>query len=413
VEYAQVADGDPANLESLKALGDLFNVLNKPDKSKKYYSKAVKAMGGQVKDDVLVQLANAQNKSGEVNAAIENLNKALEINPTNPTALQLLEGIWKTEIKYNPASVLAHANLAGVYQKLRRFEDALSQYNAAEHFANLDPQTSFDVKKLIRLNMGTLFQELKRYEQALQAYDTVLQAEPKHLLATYYKATLYKEAGQPEEAQRWYYRVLSIDPNNENVHRDLLEMVTKQSDPQKVIAGLKGYGDQVPQNALVQYKVGEELHKLKDFDDAALYYQKAIDLKPDMAAAYANLGAVLQTQGKDEESLAAFKKAVELDPNNETVKKIAKETQEVAGYKDFQKAIELQQAGNIAEALPYFKKALAASPNNPDYIADYGIALQNTSDLAGAIAQYQKALTLQPGNANYHYYLGTAYHQNH
>lgn len=412
VEFSKVIELEPANGEALKAMGDLFNVQNMPEKSKKYYAQAVKAPGNNAKEDVLVQLANAQNKSGQVNDAIANLNKALEANPSNSSALNQLESIWRTELKFNPSSVLAHANLAGVYQKMKRYDEALAQYNAAEHFANQDPKTPFDVKKVIRLNLGTLFQETKKYDQALNAYDTILQADRSNQMATYYKAKLFKERGNTDEAIRWYHNLLNIDPNNENAHKDLIELVMKQQDPAKVSAGLKAYGDRFQDNALVQSKVGEEFHRLKDYDDAAQFYTRAIHLKPDMASAHANLGAVYQAMGREDESLAELKKAAELDPKNQTVLQMAKDTEEVAGFKNFQKAVELQQAGKHQESLDYFKKALAVSPDNAQIVAAYGIALQNTSQFTQAITQYQKAITLDDKNGNYHYYLGTAFHQN-
>jgi superkiller protein 3 len=412
VEYDQVLAQDKNNGEALKAMGDLFNVLNQPEKSKKYYTNAVQALGSNAKDDVLVQLANAQNKSGQVNDAIANLNKALEINPNNTSALNQLEAIWKTELKFNPSSVLGHANLAGVYQKMKRYDEALAQYNAAEHFAQQDPKTPFEVKKLIRLNLGTLFQETKKYEQALNAYDTILQADRTNTLATYYKARLFRESGNTDEAIRWYQNLLTLDPNNENAHRDLMELITKQTDPAKAAAALKAYGDRFPENALVQSKVGEEFHRLKDYDNAATFYQRAIQLKPDMAAAHANLGAVYQAQGKEEESLAELRRAAELDPSNETVKSLAKDTQEATGFKHFQKAVELQQNGQHEASIDYFQKALAYTPSNHQIIAAYGIALQNTNRIPDAIDQYNKAIGLDEKNGNYHYYLGTAYHQN-
>ncbi|MBY0405381.1 MAG: tetratricopeptide repeat protein, partial [Cyanobacteria bacterium] len=412
VEYAKIVEIEPGNGDAMKAIGDLFNVMNQPEKSKKYYALAVKAQGTNVKDDTLVQLANAQNKAGQINDAIASLNKALETNPNNMSALSQLETIWKNEIKFNPASVLGHANLAGIYQKMKRYDEALNQYNAAEYFANQDPKTPFEVKKLIRLNTGTLFQETKKYEQALNAYDTILQADRQNQLATLYKARLFRDLGRLDDAVRWYRNVLTLDPNNATAHQEILEMILKQTDPTKMAVGLKSYGDQFPDNAIVQSKVGEEFHRMKDYNNAATYYQRAIQLKPDMASAHANLGAVLQALGKEDESLVELKKAEALDPKNETVKTLAKETEASSGYKSYQKAVELQQAGKYAESIDYFKKALAVTPNDAQMIAAYGIALQNTSQFTEAMAQYEKAIGIDEKNGTYHYYLATAYHQN-
>lgn len=411
VEYAKASELDPKSSDALKAMGDLSNVLNMPDKSKKYYAKLVATQGNNVKDETLVNLASAQNKSGQLNDAIQSLNKALEVNPNNTSALAQLETIWRTEIKYTPSSVLGHANLAGVLQKMKRYDESLQQYRAAETFADQDAKVPFETKKLIRLNLGTLFQEMKKYDMAENAYKTILAADKSNQQATYYMARLFKEVGKTEEAIKWYHNLLALDPNNADAHADLLQLILGQSDPQKASLALKTYGDRFPDNALVQYKVGEELHKLKDFDLALQYYQKAVQLKPDLAAAFANMGAIYQAKGEDDASIQAFKKALALDPNNETVKNLAKDTEQATGAKAFQKGVELQQAGQHQASIAEFQKAMQTMPNDPNLIAALGIAYQNTGKVPEAIAQYNKAQELDPKNGHFAYYLGTAYHQ--
>ena len=63
-------------------------------------------------------------------------------------------------------------------------------------------------------------------------------------------------------------------------------------DPAKVAAGLRQYADRFNRNATVQAQIGEEFHQRKDLGNAALYYQRAIQLDPKLASAWANLGAL-------------------------------------------------------------------------------------------------------------------------
>jgi superkiller protein 3 len=368
------------------------------------------SVSGTSQDDTLVQLGNAQYKTGEIDKAVANFDKALAINPSNVSALNMLEKIWLNEIKFNPTSVLGHANLGSVYQKRKMYDQAFQQYNAAEHFADQDPKTTFDTKKLIRLNLGTLFQEQKRYELALKAYETVLQVDPNHLMANYYKASLLQETGNTDGALQAYNKVLSIDPNYKPAQDKMLALVEQEHDPNKVAAGLKQYADRFPNNATVQAQIGEEFHQRKDLTNAALYYQRAIQLDPKLASAWANLGAVYQAQGKAEESADAFKRAQSLDPSNSTFKTLAQSAASDLGYKAYQQAVQLQQQGKSQEALPYFRKALATS-DTPDIRAAYGVSLQSAGQLDEAIEAYQKAISQDPNNADYAYYLGTAYHQ--
>ncbi|MBL8031690.1 MAG: tetratricopeptide repeat protein, partial [Candidatus Doudnabacteria bacterium] len=153
VEYSQVLKLDPKNAEAAKALGDLFNVVNLPLKSQKFYQIAGDTLGDKAGDDLFSQQAAAAYKAGNVDKAVQLYNKALEVNPQNTAALDQLEKIWLNEIKFNNASVLGHANLASVYQKKKMYDQALQQYGAAEHFAEMNRATPFEVKKQIRLNM--------------------------------------------------------------------------------------------------------------------------------------------------------------------------------------------------------------------------------------------------------------------
>lgn len=412
VEYSQALDLDKKDATAAKALGDLFTVVNLPEKSKRYY--AIAASGAQQKglpeDELLVQLGNAEYKTGEVDKAIANFDKALAINPANVSALNMLEKIWLNEIKFAPTSVLGHANLGSIYQKKKMYEQAQQQYNAAENFADRDPKTSFETKKLIRLNIGTLKQEQKQYSVALQAYDTVLQVDPKHKLANFYKATLLEESGNADGAMQAYNTVLSIDPNYKPAQDKLLAMIRKQSDPAKLAAGLKQYADRFANDATIQAQIGEDFHQRKDLTTAITYYQRAIRLNPNLASVWANMGAIYQAQGQDEASAEAFRKAQALEPDNATFKELAESAVSGIGYKAYQQAVELQQQGKSQEALSYFRKALETN-DSAEMRAAYGISLQQAGQLDEAIAQYQKASVQDAANADYPYYLGTVYHQ--
>ena len=416
VEFNQVLSLDKKDLVAAKALGDLFTVVNLPEKSKKYYALAVGDVGNSNSStalsqaDMLVQLGNAQYKTGEIDQAVANFDKALAINPTNASALNMLEKIWLNEIKFNPSSVLGHANLGSVYQKKKLFEQALQQYNAAETFAENDRQTPFETKKLIRLNIGLLFQDEKRYELAVKAYDTVLLTDANHLLANYYKANLLQETGNTDGALQLYNKVLAIDSTYKPAQDKLLTLIKQQNDPAKVTAGLIQYGDRFASNATVQEQIGEEFHQRKDLNNAQLFYQRAIRIDPKLASAWANLGAVYQAQGKDDDSASAFGKAKALDPQNDTIQQLAKSAEGNIGYKAYQQAIQLQQNGKSQEALSYFQKALVTN-NTPEIHAAYGVSLQSAGQLDAAIGEYQKALAQDANNPDYNYYLGTAYHQ--
>ena len=415
VEYAQAEELDKGNVEASKAIGDLFNVLNDPYKSKKYYSKAVGELGDDAKDDVMVQLGNSYYKTGEIDKAIQEYNKALEINPGNASALNQLQKIWENEIRFTPNSVLGHANLAGIYQKKKMYREAMEQYKAADHFTYVIQDTPLEVKKLIRLNMGTLSQEMKDYQMALKTYDTVLAVDPSNLMASYYKATLYHETGNTDDAIILYNKVLAIDPHHQQAHDAILKLTLAKPDKMAKTAALKDYAARYIAHDTVQSKVGEAFHEMGDYPNAALYYQNAIRVNDKLASAYANLGAVFQAMDKPTDAAAAYKKARELDPSNTTVAELANSMNETLAIEQYQQAVQLQQDGKKQEAKALLEQALHGAPNSPEIHSAYGITLQSLGQLDNAMTHYRKAIELENSNSQnkalYHYYLGTALHQ--
>ncbi len=412
VEYNQVLKQNAKDPNALRAMGDLFNVLSRPEKSKKYYALAVNNNADSVDDEVLVRLANAQNKAGEVDNAVKNLNKALEKNPNNVAALKQLEDIWSREVRFNPQSVLGHANLASVMQKKKQYPEALRAYNHAEALAARDPKATLETKKLIRLNLGTLYQQMGDAEMAHKAYDTVLQLDPANQLAVYYKATLYRDSGQSENAINQYNKLLTLNPSYDDAHEDLLALIQRRPTLEAIQAGLTQYGNDHRTNPIAQTKVGEAFHSQKNYDAAIVHYKRAVAIKPDLMSAYINLGAALEASGKTNEAISNYQQALAIDPGNDQVKQLLENANQNVGILAYQEAVKKQQNGDIEGALVAYQQAVQNPQlDTAELRANYGIALQSANRLDEAVKQYEQALAKEPTNGNYFFYKATVLQQ--
>ena len=75
-----------------------------------------------------------------------------------------------------------------------------------------------------------------------------------------------------------------------------------------------------PNFALGYYNLGITLKAMGQFIEAIAAYKRAIQLNPEYAQAYQNLGVVLLKLGQVRESLAAFQQAIALyESSNPTV----------------------------------------------------------------------------------------------
>jgi tetratricopeptide (TPR) repeat protein len=146
---------------------------------------------------------------------------------------------------------------------------------------------------------------------------------------------------------------------------------------------------------LVLARLGEAYEVTEKYGEAANTYQQAVAAKPDPAS-YNNLGNSLARTGKVDEALAAYQKAIELDPTNTAMY-----------WRNF--AVGLYNSNRIKESLEPLKKATAADPKSAQAWYLLGAALVYTMDYKqegdktipimqdGTIEAYQKAIELDPG----------------
>jgi tetratricopeptide (TPR) repeat protein len=68
--------------------------------------------------------------------------------------------------------------------------------------------------------------------------------------------------------------------------------------------------------AVKEHSKGTEQMLAKKYEEAIVFFRRAIDLNPDFAEAYYNLGVAYEELGKHEDSVETLKKAIRLTPEN-------------------------------------------------------------------------------------------------
>src|SRR5262249_49240433 len=82
-----------------------------------------------------------------------------------------------------------------------------------------------------------------------------------------------------------------------------------------------------PDHAGAYYNLGNVLVAQKKLDEAEDLFRKATQVKPDFVEAYNNLGAALRDQKKLAEAVAAFRKADQLLPNHPVIRNNLRQTE--------------------------------------------------------------------------------------
>ncbi|MGA2180386.1 MAG: tetratricopeptide repeat protein [Verrucomicrobiota bacterium] len=130
-------------------------------------------------------------------------------------------------------------------------------------------------------------------------------------------------------------------------------------------------------------------------NEAIEHYQKALEIYPDYAEADNNLGTVFLNQGRLDEAAEYYHRALEANPS-------FAEAHNNLG-------ILLAKQGRITEAIEHYQKAIELNPNRAEMYNNLGNLLAIRGRPAEAIGQFQKALEMEPDNAKAHYNLANIF----
>ena len=140
--------------------------------------------------------------------------------------------------------------------------------------------------------------------------------------------------------------------------------------------------------------MGVTLKEQGKLEEAIEAYNKALAIKPDYAEAYNNMGIALQEQGKLEEAIEAYNKALAIKPDY------------AEAY--YNMGIALKEQGKLEEAIEAYNKALAIKPDYAEAYNNMGNALKEQGKLEEAIEAYNKALAIKPDYAEAYNNMGVA-----
>jgi len=120
--------------------------------------------------------------------------------------------------------------------------------------------------------------------------------------------------------------------------------------------------------------------------EAVAQFEKAVGLKPDFAAARANLGGALAKAGRLDEALVQLRKALESDP----------------GYAPAHchLGLVLSQRGDAEGAIREWQSALDLDPKYAEAHFSLGDVLDAQGRTAEALAHWRDGIDLQPNNAS-------------
>lgn len=248
--------------------------------------------------------------------------------------------------------------------------------------------------------------------------------DPEHAATLHLMGLLALHAGQHGHAVEWFARAVRQAPNSGY----LASLATALKISGRLDDALKAFDKAVqlaPEDAESWKNLGGGLVALDRRADALLAYQQALKLDPRHWEAACQTGVLLHELERFEEALHYFKLCDELRPDHAaTLLWRARSLRGLQRYEeclaDNKRAHALAPAnpvicnnvgdallllGRFQEGLEWFDKALALQPDRVDVLLNKGFALNRLRRFSEAMAIYRRASALDPNNVQARYEL--------
>ena len=174
-----------------------------------------------------------------------------------------------------PDNAVAHFNLALLYKRAGRHNDAVASYQRAIELDIDDVQEVYS-------NLGVLYSEMRQPGRAQAMYEKALSIEPGYIPALFNLAGLLEEQGKREQAIGIFERILAIEPGYWDALARIANArrVEQADDPlfERLKAAVAAAGDEPEAREGLLFALGKTLDDAGRYGEAFDAYRQANEL---------------------------------------------------------------------------------------------------------------------------------------
>lgn len=315
---------------------------------------------------------------------------------------------YKMALNDDPSSKFLTGHLADLYFKTGHIREAIV---AAQERVKQDP-TDLDAHKLLAevylRSLGDGQQgdvSAQMLKLAIAEYQKIVQLEPNSAEDHLMLARLYAADHQSPQAENELAAARKIDPGSEETALIANRFYADEGDSKRAVDVLKSLPDD-DQTSRTEFQLGTTYDEMKDTKDAVAAYRKALELEPDNLDVERKLAADLMADNQMVAALTAWKDIAAGDPTDpDALAAIAEIDEQNGNYDDaltsIRKARELAadslklqfdearidyMAGHLDDAAKIFEGLAAASEHpsgqySEEEKQDYKLILDNLAEI--------------------------------
>lgn len=260
-------------------------------------------------------------QTGDFNRAEQELELLRKANPSSPVPLLGLaevaarrERLDEALSKLNAAYEVAPRDWR-VASALARFHQALNQSADAERWMKSAILLAPNLPKL-RSDFGDLYAHQKRYEESLSEYAEALRVDPEFVPALLSRGDVRLLLGQAAAALTDFDAAARLVPSSGAVHLKRGLAFEGAGKPEEAKAAYQKTLQLEPESVVALNNLAWlMLSSRGDLRQAEIYAKRAVELAPAVGGFRDSLAAIYRAQGRRDEAVQEYRRALELDPS--------------------------------------------------------------------------------------------------
>jgi tetratricopeptide (TPR) repeat protein len=383
------------------------------------------AVAAQPTAEALAALARAQVRSNEAAEGLKTADKAIAANGHSALAHEA-KGAAYVGLGMATEAAASYRKAIELDPKLTRARAFLavnlaSSGKAAEAVAEAKKATELDAKSgeaFAALGAAILAENPKNWSEAIAQAQQGAFLNPKSPVVQHIVGKIFEANANFDQSASAYKKALESDPGFSPARLALVNAKVLQGD-KGVLADLQQLAKEMPNNGEVQFLLGRTLMRAQDFTNALPVLEKAAQLSPGLADALALYATAAFYNGKNDLAVAAYKKALDLKPDNvqwrtdyglflsrngdneaaiTELKKVVATPgyKDAAGWANLGYAYRNSKPPKVEESIVAYKKALELDPKEEQAALGLGWAYMTSQKYEDSIAAYNKAAQIEP-----------------
>lgn len=400
--YESIISKNPSDERAYYSLAQIYE-SSKPLKALELYHKLIDLIGPEW--NVLVNIANLNERIGNVEGTISTIEELIQIDPDNLRMRKLLvESYLKTE-KYDKALNLTEELLIQFPEDINLIEykaNALIQSDrwteGAEEYVKLSERADMHFESKIKIG-AAFFNHAGKDSLSLPRAKKIfndIDADTTHWQVKLYLAQIALHENEDSTAVDYFKSAGELAPWNPQIFMSLGGLLFDSGRYKEAIEILEPVIERFPDEFALNLILGISYTQSTEYEKSEPYLKKSLLLNPDDFTSLYAYGITLNQLKKEEEALIYLNRALEKEPMNVSLIGTIGLIEENLGNHD--KSAEL------------YEYALSIDSENALVLNNYAYSLaERDIELEKALQMVEKALEIDPYNSSYLDTIGWVY----